>query len=108
MSTNLKYYRKSSKQAIKHVERSKTKKITIEGQAPDIKVLISKYAQGFPLPMVREEMVYPEEINELLEDRFDLPNPEKYASMDLNERAKLNENIRQLQSTIKDGIALRS
>ncbi len=75
------------------------KSLTVGGQAPSVKNLLSAHVQGFPTPMERPDIGFPE-LNEMLEDRFDVPSPEKYARMDISERRAVMENIRALQKDL--------
>lgn len=81
------------------------KKITIPGQAMSVKNLFENHVKGWPLPMEQQEVQLPDDINEILEDRFDLPNPERYASLDLIEKRQVMANIQNLQSSLNDKIA---
>lgn len=93
-------YRRLQATRPKPAKRTWKKSLTIQGQAPSLKDVFSQHANGFPLPMARQEIHLGLELNDFLEDQYDIPNPEKIQSMDRNEKQQLMENLRSLQSTL--------
>lgn len=81
--------------------------LTVPGEATPIEQLIALHAQGFPLPLARQEIDLGDGLNDLLEDQYDLPTPEEYQRLDLVERQQVRENLRQLGSTLTASIEKR-
>jgi hypothetical protein len=71
------------------------KKMTIPGQAQDIKDLVQAYVSGFPLPLAKDEINLNVDISELTEDMFDFPDLEQYARLDPVEQFQVKNNLNQ-------------
>lgn len=76
------------------IKQRRGEAITVPGQAVTLKTVIENMAKGFPLPIQRQELVLPDDVNQVLQGtNFDVPSDMKFKQMSKVERAMVLQNI---------------
>lgn len=84
-------------------DSSSGKSKTIPNEARTIRELFQMHAAGMALPIPRPGIELPQ-LNAILENTYDLPDPEKYAQADWTEQVETKEYLRTLGAHIKSQV----
>lgn len=79
--------------------------MTIPNQAMSLKDIVQRSISGFPVPMQREEIILPDNINNILEgNTYDIVSDAKFRKMSKVERQRYIDNIRGLKQGFQEKI----
>jgi hypothetical protein len=90
--------KESAKKAPKYtkaqIQEMRGEMITQPGEAITLQTVIEQMAKGFPVPMARQELQLPDDVNQILQGtNFDVPSDIAFTKMSKTERAQVLANM---------------